>query len=239
MHIEAVIFDWGGTLVPWATIDYREEWACVARASAPDAVEETTAALLEAATQAWARSRDDHTSATFDEILSAAGVETTPAATDAYRAFWEPSTITRDDVRPLFEQISVAGMKVGVLSNTVWPRAWHEGFFIRDGVHELIDGDVYTSEIARTKPHPEAFAASMKAVGVDDPGACVFVGDRLFDDIWGAASFGMRTIHVPHSTIPADQIGHATGEPDAVVQRLSQVADVVEDWERGRSRQML
>jgi putative hydrolase of the HAD superfamily len=67
-------------------------------------------------------------------------------------------------------------------------------------------------------------------VGVQDPGACVFVGDRLFDDIWGASNVGMRTIHVPHSDIPQTRQGHSAGEPDAVVERLSHVYDVVDAW---------
>ena len=55
---------------------------------------------------------------------------------------------------PLFETLHERGIKVGVLSNTIWPRAWHEDFFRRDGVLDLIDGDVYTSEIPWTKPSP-------------------------------------------------------------------------------------
>ena len=43
----------------------------------------------------------------------------------------------------------------------------------------------------------------------------VFVGDRLFDDIWGARNAGMRAVHLPHSDIPAEQVGHTVGEPDA------------------------
>ena len=73
-----------------------------------------------------------------------------------------------------------------MLSNTIWPREWHVGFFERDGVYDLVDGDVYTSEIPWTKPSPRAFGAAMEAVGVDDPAACVYVGDRLYDDVWGA-----------------------------------------------------
>jgi putative hydrolase of the HAD superfamily len=65
---------------------------------------------------------------------------------------------------------------------------------------------------------------------MEDAAACVFVGDRLFDDIWGASQVGMRTVLVPHSTIPAAQLGHAEGRPDAVVQRLAEVHDVVRAW---------
>ncbi|MDN5853983.1 MAG: HAD family hydrolase [Actinomycetia bacterium] len=230
MAIDAVIFDWGGTLTPWAKIDYSDEWRSVASVVAPDDVDQATAALLDAAQRVWARSRDEHRSATFEEICAISGHPATPEAVEAYRAFWEPATVTDPDAQALFEGLHSAGVKVGVLSNTVWPRAWHEAIFERDGVHGLIDGDVYTSEIAWTKPHERAFTAAMSAVGADDPGKCVFVGDRLFDDVWGASAAGMRTIHVPHSAIPPDQIGHSIGEPDAVVQRLSEVAGVVEGW---------
>ena len=96
------------------------------------------------------------------------------------------------------------GLRVGVLSNTIWPREWHVGFFERDGVYDLVDGDVYTSEIPWTKPSPGRSRAAMEAVGVDDPAACVYVGDRLYDDIWGAQQAGLRAIHVPLSTIPAE-----------------------------------
>ena len=56
--------------------------------------------------------------------------------------------------------------------------SYHERVFARDGVLDLIDGAVYTSEIEHAKPHPEAFRAAVAAVGVDDPAACVYVGDR-------------------------------------------------------------
>ena len=81
-----------------------------------------------------------------------------------------------------------------------------------------------------TKPSPRAFRAAMEAVGAAEPARCVYVGDRLFDDVYGAQSAGLRAIHVPHSTIPAGQLGHTEGTPDAVVHRLSEVHDVVRAW---------
>jgi putative hydrolase of the HAD superfamily len=100
-------------------------------------------------------------------------------------------------------------------------------------VLDLIDGAVYTSEIEWTKPHPEAFLAVMHAVGAQNPTRCVFVGDRLFDDIWGAGQVSMRTIWIPHSDIPVDQHGHSEGRPDATVQGLADVRDVVSQWHTG------
>ncbi|MGN6576904.1 MAG: HAD family hydrolase, partial [Nocardioides sp.] len=183
--IEAVIFDWGGTLTPWKTIDPAEEWATLARAAVVDGHEEVTTALLAAADQVWSRSRDEHLSATLEEICTLAGLPFDEEHFADYKAFWEHATLADPDVLPLFSRLKVDGLKVGVLSNTVWPRAWHEEYFARDGVLDLIDGAVYTSEIPWTKPAPEAFRAAVDAVGVEAPERCVFVGDRLFDDIWG------------------------------------------------------
>jgi putative hydrolase of the HAD superfamily len=228
--IDAVIFDWGGTLTPWRSVDYSEEWRSLARVVAPDDVERVAGALLAASDEVWARGRDHHRSGTLEEILTMVGLDYDEAHFADYRAFWEHATFTDPDVPGLFGALADARIRVGVLSNTVWPRAWHEDFFARDEVLHLIDGAVYTSEIAWTKPAPEAFEAAMEAVGATDPRRCVFVGDRLFDDIWGAARTGMRTVHVPHSTIPENQHGHSFGTPDAVVDRLADVWTVVEGW---------
>jgi putative hydrolase of the HAD superfamily len=227
--IQAVIFDWGGTLTPWHTVDFEAE----ARALAVAAVgaDDTAAARLLAAGDAvWGRSRDHHTSATVADLFVAADLTHDEELLEEYRTFWEPHTYTDPDTLPLFSKLKVDGLKIGVLSNTVWPRAWHEDFFDRDGVLEMLDGAVYSSEVPWTKPAPEAFLAAMEAVGVTDPSACVFVGDRLFDDIWGASNVGMRTIYVPHSDIPRSQVGHSEGEPDAVTDQLAHVYDVVAAW---------
>jgi putative hydrolase of the HAD superfamily len=178
----------------------------------------------------WARARDHHTSATIADIFLEAGLTHDESLLTAYREFWEPHSLTDPDVLPLFSRLKVDGIRVGVLSNTIWPRDWHEAYFRRDGVLDLLDGAVYTSEVPWTKPAPEAFTAAMESVGATDPSRCVFVGDRLFDDIWGASNVGMRTILVPHSEIPTHQRGHSEGDPDAIVDRLADVYDVVAAW---------
>ena len=48
--------------------------------------------------------------------------------------------------------------------------------------------------------------------------------------VWGAQHAGMRAIHVPHSTIPPEQVGHTEGEPDAVVQGLEEIPAIVGGW---------
>ena len=232
MDIEAVIFDWGGTLTAWHDIDFHAESLALAQAVAvaEDAEHDHdahAARLHRAGSTVWGWSRDEQRSATIEDLFAEAGLDHDPALLTAYYEFWEPHTLTDPQVRPMWATLRERGIKVGVLSNTIWPRAWHEGFFRRDGVLDLVDGDVYTSEVPWTKPSPHAFRAAMAAVGVEDPARCVYVGDRLFDDVWGAHQAGMRAIHVPHSDIPSEQLGHSEGVPDAVAHELAEVPSIV------------
>jgi putative hydrolase of the HAD superfamily len=232
MPIDAVIFDWGGTLTAWHDIDFHAESLALAQAvvNADHDLEVSRQRLHEAGATIWGRSRDHQQSATVDDLFTEAGLEHDPELLTAYYAFWEPHTLTDPSVGPTWEALRADGIKVGVLSNTIWPRAFHEGIFERDGVLDLVDGDVYTSEIPWTKPSERAFEAAMAAVGATDPARCVYVGDRLFDDIWGAHNAGLRAIHVPHSVIPAEQVGHTEGEPDAVVHSLEEIPALVRGW---------
>jgi putative hydrolase of the HAD superfamily len=223
-RIDAVLFDWGGTLTPWHTVQPRDAW----HAAVGD--HEVAARLHAAEDAAWALSRDEHKSATLDEVFAAAGVTHTDEMVSAFHDWWEPHTFTDPDVPELFAGLRSRGLKIGILSNTIWSRDHHERIFARDEVLSLIDGAVYTSEIPWTKPHPNAFRAALDAVGVADPSRAVFVGDRPFDDIHGAKSVGMKAVLVPHSEIPANQHGPVLGEPDAVIDRLADLLDVVDRW---------
>jgi len=232
MSVEAVIFDWGGTLTRWHDIDFHAESLALVAAvtSTGHDPEESRAALHGAGHTIWGRSRDRQQSATLADLFEEAGLDHDPALLTAYRDFWEPHTYTDPDARPALEALRAQGLRIGVLSNTIWPRAWHVGFFERDGVYDLIDGDVYTSEIPWTKPSPHAFRSAMDAIGVADPARCVYVGDRLFDDVWGAQQAGLRAVHVPHSDIPSAQVGHSVGTPDGVIGRLTELPGLVAGW---------
>ena len=231
--IEAVIFDWGGTLTPWKTVDHLVAWRCFAdvlHIDDPDLATQLAATLAAADDARWATVRAEHRAFTLAQVLADAAVDHHEAALDAYRAFWSPTTRTDPEAAPMLTTLRARGLKLGVLSSTIWPAAWHEDWLRRDGVLELFDACVWSSDLPWTKPHRAAFRAAMDAVVATDPDRCVYVGDRLFDDISGAKAAGMRTVLVPHSDIPVIQQVQVDVQPDAVIQRLADLPELIADW---------
>jgi putative hydrolase of the HAD superfamily len=225
--VQAVIFDWGGTLTPWHSINQEQLWQTICEPHFEVAEAATHAAALHAAEQElWEASRSEQRSATMDRLFELAGVVPTEQLLASYVKAWEPHTFTDPDVLGVMGSLRERGVRVGVLSNTMWPRSWHEDVFRRDGVLDLIDAAVYSSEIDWTKPHREAFAAAMGAVGVSDPASCVFVGDRPYDDVHGAQSAGMRAVLVPNSDVPAFD----GAVPDAIITSLTELGPLLESW---------
>jgi putative hydrolase of the HAD superfamily len=225
--LQAVIFDWGGTLTPWHTVDSVGLWqaVCTQHYDA-DSAGEVAAAIHTAERDLWQLAEREHRSSTMGHVFERAGITPSDGLLASYSTAWEPHTYTDPDAPALLSYLHERGIKVGVLSNTFWPRDWHEEIFRRDGVLGLIDGAVYSSEIDWTKPHPEAFRAAMDAIGVTDPAACVFVGDRPLDDVHGAQSIGMRAVLIPNSDVPS----FPGSTPDAIVSRLADLRPLLESW---------
>ncbi len=148
MAVRAVIFDWGGTLTPWHSIDLGELWLAVCERHYPAEQAAAMAAAARAAeTELWRRGERSHQSSTLDHIFQRAGVTASADFLASYFKAWDPHTLTDPDALPLLRELRQRGIKVGVLSNTMWPRSGHEHIFVRDVVLELRDGAVYTSEI--------------------------------------------------------------------------------------------
>jgi putative hydrolase of the HAD superfamily len=225
--VRTVIFDWGGTLTPWHTIDQETLWHEVCRPHFPaERAGDVARAIHAAERAAWEASERTQQSATLAQVFEGAQVTATDGLLSSYFEAWEPHTLTDPEAPPLLRALRRRNIRIGVLSNTMWPRSLHERCFVRDQVLDLIDGAVYSSEISWTKPHPEAFRAAMAAVGEDDPASCVFVGDRPYDDVHGAKGVGMRAVLIQGSDVPP----YDAAEPDAVITRLSELTRHIDRW---------
>jgi putative hydrolase of the HAD superfamily len=234
MALEAVVFDWGGTLTAGATVvtfEMEDAWRASARRLDPAREDELTAALFKAERHFWEQTTTTLESGTLADLLMAASLELGLDVTDAlleeaathHMDAWTPHIEHDPDAIAVLTELRSRGLRTALLSNTHWPRAFHEHFLERDGLAALIDARLYSSELDHMKPHPSVFLAALEAVAVTDPANAVFVGDRPYDDISGARGVGMHTVLRASPHVPAYDV-----EPDAVIDGLLDLLAVID-----------
>ena len=233
MALEAVVFDWGGTLAEFVPLEMTDVWTLAARHLAPGREDEVAERLCAVEARFWERTAGACRSATLADLVAEASAELGLDVAEAvleeaalgHLDAWTPHIRHFDGAAGALAALRRRGLRVGLLSNTHWPRAFHERFLARDGLAELIDARLYSSEMTHLKPHPSVFRAALDALGVSDPGAAAFVGDRPYDDIWGAQRAGMRTVLVANDHAPPWDVA-----PDAVITTVADLPAAIDAW---------
>jgi HAD superfamily hydrolase (TIGR01509 family) len=64
-----------------------------------------------------------------------------------------------------------------------------------NGITQLVDAVVFSSEVGRRKPAPEVYRAAVDAIGTESE-RTLFVGDRVREDYDGPRAQGMRAVIV-------------------------------------------
>lgn len=236
--VQAVIFDWGGTLADYASIELEDMWRLAARhlargSGAPHREDDLTARLVAVEAAFWERTASDQRAGTLAELLAEASAELDADVSEAlleeaavrHLDAWTPHIVHDAEAAETLATLRSWGLRIGMLSNTHWPRAFHERFLERDGLAELIDARLYTSELTYMKPHRSAFRAALDALSVQQPGRAVFVGDRPLDDVFGAKQAGLRGVLRHNPAVPP----HAV-TPDATIDRLPELLAHVDAW---------
>jgi putative hydrolase of the HAD superfamily len=199
--LDAVLFDWGDTLMRWA-------WEPELLAAGHDAgLRAIGREPLPAMTE---RFRDAYlpllwVPGTLEEVeypglvrrlLAEEGVEVSADELDRFleaeHAAWQPARMLASTTHALLETLRDRGLKVGLVSNALDPPHLLHRDLEQMGVAERLDVAVFSSEVGWRKPHPAIFERALGALGVE-PGATLFVGDSLENDIAGAAALGMHT----------------------------------------------
>ncbi len=234
--LDAVVFDWGGTLTTpdLGRADLMDLWRLAARHLDPSREDELVERLVAVDERFWARTTTTFESWRLADILDAASRELGLDVTDAvleeaatrHLDGWTNHIHHEDEAAEVLRALRAAGLRIGLLSNTNWPRTFHEHFLARDGLDELIDVRLYTSDLGFVKPHPSVFHEALSALGGVDPARAVFVGDRPYDDIHGARAVGMRTVLRHSDLVPPYDV-----EPDATISSLSELVGLCGEWQ--------
>lgn len=234
--IDAVIFDWGGTLSEYAEIELADMWTLAAERLSEETgrdPQQLQAALMAGEARYWQGVNQSQHTGTLGDILraesEALGLDVTAAVisevAQRHLDAWTPHIRHHADAAPALAELRARGIKIGLLSNTHWPESFLEHFLARDGLDSLIDVRAYTSNMAHSKPHPQAFQQVLSALQVR-PERAVMVGDRPRDDVWGGQQVGMRGVFRPHAHSPA--LGDV--RPDATIATLGELPSIVAGW---------
>ncbi|HEY1365524.1 MAG TPA: HAD family hydrolase [Gaiellaceae bacterium] len=203
--LEAVLFDWGDTLMEWAWQDellaagHRAGLAALGRDDLPGA--DVVAArfrerYLPLFWQPGVLEEVEYPGivrgllAEFDVAVSD---EQLARFLEAEHAAWQPARRLGAHTWALLESLRDRGLKLGLVSNALDPPWLLHRDLEQLGVAGRLDVAVFSSEVGWRKPHPAIFERALEALGAEAR-AALFVGDRLYEDVGGASKLGMRTV---------------------------------------------
>ena len=102
------------------------------------------------------------------------------------------------DVLPALAELRKRGLTLVVASN--WDCSLPD-WLKPAGITELVDGVVTSAEVGAPKPNPRVFERALAIAGVA-PSEALHVGDKVDNDIQGAAAAGVRAILVQREGDP-------------------------------------
>ena len=112
---------------------------------------------------------------------------------DAEQQCWDRAVRIDPDALQVLSWLGAHGIKRGICSNAPFPPEMMRRQVDSNGVGEMVDAVVFSSEVGRRKPAPEVYRAALDAIGVDARHA-LFVGDRVREDYEGPLALGMRAV---------------------------------------------
>jgi HAD superfamily hydrolase (TIGR01509 family) len=189
--LRAVLFDWNNTL---ARFEWDDELLAAGHRAGLAAIGRDGAAELTHRFSALELVRGSDYRATLRELLGGATDDELDRFVDAEFDTWEPARELASTTHALLEALRRRGLKLAVVANA-WPEPARllRRELERLGVAQRIDAAVFSDEAGARKPEPAIFQRALSELGVNAAEAA-FVGDKLREDVGGAAALGMTTV---------------------------------------------
>lgn len=158
---------------------------------------------------------------------------TTDEAADVVAAYVQPLDVRvtpYEDTLDTLQALQARGLRLGLVSNTMWPGDLHRRQLERLGLAPYLDDTVFSSDVGIWKPQPGIYWLALNALKVR-PEHAVFVGDMLGHDIAGAQQVGMRTVYKRGGVAQ-----EAPVEPDATITHLAELPPLIDRWSAAPER---
>jgi putative hydrolase of the HAD superfamily len=131
------------------------------------------------------------------------------------------------ETRATLETLRQRGLPIGIVSNATIPGALMREDLELLGLDDVVNVAVFSSEIGVRKPDRRIFDAVLDALELD-PRHCLFVGDRLKEDVGGSRALGMHAV----LTHEFRQETPRTGEPVEVITQFAQLLPILDSLAR-------
>jgi putative hydrolase of the HAD superfamily len=112
---------------------------------------------------------------------------------DQEQLCWDRAVRVDADALQVLSWLAAQGVKRVVCSNAPFPPEMMRRQVDTNGIGELMDAVLFSSQFGRRKPAPEIYRTALDAVGVAADRA-LFVGDRVREDYDGPRAAGMRAV---------------------------------------------
>jgi putative hydrolase of the HAD superfamily len=220
--LEAVLFDWGDTLMRWTWDDellvagHRAGLRAVGREPLPVLTDRFRETYLPSFFVPGALEEIEYPGLVrqlLGEFEIELGDDDLAAYLEAEHAAWASARQVGSTTHALLESLRARGLKLALVSNALDPPWLLHRDIEQDGITERVDAAVFSSEIGWRKPHPAIFERALELLGGVPPEHALFVGDRLETDIAGAHALGMTTVHAVWFRADGEDAGP---EPDYV-----------------------
>lgn len=127
-------------------------------------------------------------------------------------------------VRPLFEHIRSAGLKIALASSGKRSEVEHYTEILEIG--DLVDVATSSDDADRSKPHPDIFEAALAKLDGVPPDAIIVVGDTPYD-AEAAAKAGLRTVGLlcggfPEADLRAAGCAAIYRDPEDLLERFAE-----------------
>ncbi len=121
------------------------------------------------------------------------------------------------------------GLRIGLVSNTVWPGAFHLADLERWGLAAYLECAFFSADVGHWKPKPAIFQQALAALDLA-PEEAAYIGDNPYQDVYGAQGVGLKGIWLWSAEWANLKPPGLAITPDATVQALPDLLDAIEPW---------
>jgi putative hydrolase of the HAD superfamily len=142
--------------------------------------------------------------------------------------FYQPlerQATVEDGTRELLEELTAAGLRLGLVSNTFVPGQTLDRHLAQVKLLDLLPVRIYSCDAIHRKPSPEIFLMALRETQLE-PAQTLFVGDSLEADIDGANKIGMISVLKD----PQGWHRHSKIQPRHRIGRLTELREILRQY---------